>query len=32
MDLEPVPDSPALLVGETLVVADLHVGLEEELR
>ncbi len=32
MDLEPVPDSPALLAGDALVVADLHVGLEEELR
>jgi putative SbcD/Mre11-related phosphoesterase len=32
VDLEPVPDSPALLVDDALVVADLHVGLEEELR
>jgi len=32
VDLEPVPDWPALLVGDALVVADLHVGLEEELR
>lgn len=32
MDLEPVPDAPALRVGESLVVADLHIGLEEELR
>ncbi len=32
MDLEPVPDAPALRVGDALVVADLHVGLEEELR
>ncbi len=32
MDLEPVPDAPALQVGGTLVVADLHIGLEEELR
>ncbi len=32
MDLEPVPDEPALLVGDLLVVADLHIGLEEELR
>jgi putative SbcD/Mre11-related phosphoesterase len=31
--VEPIPDAPALLVdGETLVVADLHIGLEEELR
>ena len=27
-----MPDAPALRVGETLVVADLHIGLEEELR
>lgn len=27
-----MPDSPSLLAGDTLVVADLHVGLEEELR
>lgn len=32
MDLEPVPDRPALLAGDLLVVADLHIGLEEELR
>lgn len=32
MDLEPVPDRPALIVGDLLVVADLHIGLEEELR
>ena len=32
MQLEPVPDAPALLAGDALVVADLHVGLEEELR
>jgi len=35
MDLEPVPDSPALVVNESedwLVVADLHVGIEVQLR
>jgi len=32
VDIEPVPDQPALLVDGTLVVADLHIGLEEELR
>lgn len=32
MDLEPVPDQPALMAGSVLVVADLHIGLEEELR
>lgn len=32
MDLEPIPDRPALLAGDYLVVADLHIGLEEELR
>ncbi len=32
MDLEPVPDAPALRVGDALVVADLHIGIEEELR
>lgn len=32
MDLEPLPDRPALLAGDLLVVADLHIGLEEELR
>lgn len=32
MDLEPVPDHPALLADDILVVADLHIGLEEELR
>ncbi len=32
MDPEPVPDAPALLAGDALVVADLHVGLEEDLR
>jgi putative SbcD/Mre11-related phosphoesterase len=30
--LEPVPDRPILLAGDTLVVADLHIGKEEELR
>lgn len=32
MDLEPVPDSAALRAGDALVVADLHIGIEEELR
>ena len=32
MDVEPVPDEPALMVGDILVVADLHIGLEEELH
>lgn len=30
--LRPVPDEPALVVDDTLVVADLHIGKEEELR
>ena len=32
MDPEPIPDVPALRVGDALVVADLHIGIEEELR
>ena len=32
MDVEPVPDQPALIADDVLVVADLHIGLEEELR
>lgn len=32
MDLEPVPDEPVLRADDILVVADLHIGLEEELR
>lgn len=33
MRLEPVPDHPALLVNKrTLAVADLHIGIEDELR
>ncbi len=33
MDLRPIPDHAALLVdGEILAVADLHIGLEEQLR
>lgn len=32
MDLEPIVDHPALLADDLLVVADLHIGLEEELR
>lgn len=30
--LEPIPDRPVLRAGDTLVVADLHIGKEEELR
>lgn len=30
--IEPIPDTPALLAGDTLVVADLHIGKEEELQ
>lgn len=32
VDLEPVADQPALIADDILVVADLHIGLEEELR
>src|SRR2546421_263388 len=32
MELEPVPDEPALMADDILVVADLHIGLEEELQ
>jgi hypothetical protein len=32
VDIEPVPDVPALVAGDLLVAADLHIGLEEELR
>ncbi len=32
MGPEPVADSPTLRVGDALVIADLHIGLEEELR
>ncbi len=32
MDLRPIPDHPALLADDALVVADLHIGIEEELR
>ncbi len=32
MEPEPIPDAPALRVGDALVVADLHIGIEEELR
>ena len=32
MDLEPVPDEPILRADDILVIADLHIGLEEELR
>ncbi|MFQ5871311.1 MAG: metallophosphoesterase [Candidatus Geothermarchaeales archaeon] len=30
--IEPIPDRPVLLAGDSLVVADLHIGKEEELR
>src|SRR5207249_687164 len=32
VELEPVPDEPVLMADDALVVADLHIGLEEELR
>jgi len=32
VDLEPIPDEPVLQADDALVVADLHIGLEEELR
>lgn len=32
IELRPIPDHPALLAGRALVVADLHIGIEEELR
>src|SRR5947209_17614119 len=32
VDLEPVPDEPALMADDILVVADLHIGIEEELH
>lgn len=31
-DVAPIPDAPALLADDALVVADLHIGKEEELR
>lgn len=31
MDFQPIPDHPALLAGESLVVTDLHIGLEAEI-
>ncbi len=31
-DLEPIPDKAALMAGDTLVIADLHIGKEDELR
>ncbi|MFQ6012793.1 MAG: metallophosphoesterase [Thermoplasmata archaeon] len=31
-NMEPVPDRPVLRAGDDLVVADLHIGKEEELR
>lgn len=32
MKPEPVPDEAALLIGKSLLVADLHIGLEDEFR
>ena len=32
MDIRPIPDHPALLADDALVVTDLHIGIEEELR
>ena len=32
MDIRPIPDHPALLADDAIVVADLHIGIEEELR
>jgi len=32
VDLQPIPDHAALLAGESLVVTDLHIGLEEEIH
>src|SRR3989442_15072731 len=32
VDLEPVPDEPALMVDDILVGAELHIGIEEELH
>src|SRR5438046_1984288 len=32
VELEPVPDEPVLMADDALVVADLHIGLEEELQ
>lgn len=32
MKIKPVPDEAALLLGKSLVVADLHIGIEEEFR
>src|SRR5207245_5992683 len=32
VDLEPIPDEPVLMADDALVVADLHIGLEEELQ
>src|SRR3989442_3287066 len=32
VDLEPVPDEPALMADDILVVADLHIGIEEVLH
>jgi hypothetical protein len=32
VDVEPIPDEAALMAGDYVVVADLHIGIEEELR
>jgi putative SbcD/Mre11-related phosphoesterase len=32
MEPEPVPDEAALIIGKSLLVADLHIGVEEEFR
>jgi putative SbcD/Mre11-related phosphoesterase len=32
MEIEPVPDEAALRFGRSLIVADLHIGIEEEFR
>ena len=32
MDIRPIPDHPALVIDDAVVVADLHIGIEEELR
>jgi putative SbcD/Mre11-related phosphoesterase len=31
MDIQPIPDVPALTVGNTLVISDLHIGIETHL-
>jgi len=32
VDIRPIPDHPALIADDALVVADLHIGIEEDLR